>query len=68
MTLVVSYHDAPGRQPRATAKDAIAARLRNPWSHGRAYAPIVAIAMLVFASLIVLHLHWLSKKLLKLMA
>lgn len=63
MTTLVSYHDISDSQSRPTAKDAIAARLRSPWSHGRAYAPILAIAILVLASLVFLHLHWLSKKL-----
>jgi hypothetical protein len=68
MITVVSYGDTTERPPRSIAKTAIAARLKHPWSHGRAYAPIVAIVLLVFVSLIVLHLHWFTKKLLNAIA
>ena len=60
MTAIVHSHDSSEDLPRSTKAGKV--RLRKPWSHGRAYAPIAVIILLVLGSLVWLQLHQLVRK------
>jgi hypothetical protein len=64
MTTAISYSGSSRAASRPfLTKEVISTQLKKPWSHGRAYFPILTVIVLVLGSVIFLHLHGLSQKL-----
>lgn len=52
----------PEEAELSVAQQAPRRPLRKPWSHGRAYVVIAAIAPLLLMGLLLMHLHNLSRQ------